>query len=267
MGLALSQEIVHMMGGVLEVESPEGKGCLFTLKVNLPEIALQNREIPKRESRYLGYLGERKKLLIVDDDQEIRSFLKGLLLSLGFETEEASDGEEALRKANQWNPDLILMDLVLPKISGLEVVYGLRQKALFRNTAIIAVSGNSGDFAKAQAEEMGCSDFISKPVEVDDLLKKIESHLTLEWISSEKVYEALPLLSPMVLPQREQVAQLYSLLVQGDLEELSVYLEELKKSRSHLSPFVKIAQGMVKEYQLKELFRFFKDLLGESDGT
>ncbi|MBU2536995.1 MAG: response regulator [Proteobacteria bacterium] len=121
--------------------------------------------------------GVGKKILIVDDNQDNRELVVKILKRCGYATCEAVDGEEALAKATSDRPDLILMDIALPKIDGLEATRQLRQMAGLMDTPIIALTAHAmkGDREKALAA--GCSDYIAKPINVRELPEQIARNL------------------------------------------------------------------------------------------
>ncbi|MDH5298843.1 MAG: response regulator [Desulfobulbaceae bacterium] len=118
-----------------------------------------------------------KKILIVDDNQDNRELVVKILKRHGYVTCEAADGEEALIKAASERPDLILMDIALPKMDGLEATRRLCQMAEMKETPIIALTAHAmkGDREKALAA--GCRDYIAKPINVRDLPEQIARNL------------------------------------------------------------------------------------------
>jgi len=118
-----------------------------------------------------------RKILIVDDNQDNRELVVKILKRYGYATCEAADGEEALAGAASDRPDLILMDIALPKIDGLEATRRLRQMAELKDTPIIALTAHAmkGDREKALAA--GCCDYITKPINVRELPEQIARNL------------------------------------------------------------------------------------------
>src|SRR5919199_3130810 len=113
LGLAISRQLVQMMGASLNVLSTLGKGSVFWLDLDLPEVD-QGADVGKVDERpIIGFKGSKRKVLVVDDKWTNRSVLVNLLEPLGFEVVEATDGLDGLAKAPEFQPDLILMDLVM----------------------------------------------------------------------------------------------------------------------------------------------------------
>jgi len=118
-----------------------------------------------------------KKILIVEDNADLIDFLKELLQSLGYETVVATDGKQAVDMASDHLPDLILMDVVLPEMNGLDAVRRIRQNPQCVSIPIIAVTARVLPKAREQCLQSGCDDFISKPFLPKQLLSRIHKLL------------------------------------------------------------------------------------------
>jgi len=128
LGLSISKRLTELMGGSLTVKSTPGQGSVFRAELELPSvIPEENISDVKNSSLITGYEGARRKILIVDDIYQNRFLLSDLLISLGFETSEADDGQKAVEKAAELQPDLILMDLFMPDMDGFEAVKIIRK--------------------------------------------------------------------------------------------------------------------------------------------
>ena len=118
-----------------------------------------------------------KKILIVDDNQDGRELVVKILKNRGYQMIEAVDGEEALEKAIAENPDLILMDISIPKIDGYEVTKRLKSQVTFKDTPIIALTAHAMKGDREKALEAGCDGYISKPIDIHELPDQIKSYL------------------------------------------------------------------------------------------
>jgi DNA-binding response OmpR family regulator len=114
----------------------------------------------------------RKKILIVEDDQEIQEFLKELLTDNGYETVAAADGLSALHYFKSHNPDLILLDLGIPKLSGEDLAIKIRK--INKDVPIIILSARDSKNSINQGLKLGADDYIPKPFMADELLEKIK---------------------------------------------------------------------------------------------
>ncbi|MAJ83444.1 MAG: DNA-binding response regulator [Flavobacteriaceae bacterium] len=115
------------------------------------------------------------KVLIVDDDPEIIEILNYNLVNSGFVTKSASNGLEAIKKAKKFIPDIILLDVMMPEMDGIEACIKIREIKILTNTRIIFLSARGEDFTQIAAFDAGADDYISKPVKPKILLKKISS--------------------------------------------------------------------------------------------
>ncbi|AXX65301.1 MAG: response regulator transcription factor [Lactobacillus sp.] len=114
------------------------------------------------------------KILIVDDEKPITDIIKYNLEKEGYETEISFDGEDALDKVEQENPDLIILDLMLPKIDGLEVA---RQVRKTKDTPIIMLTAKDSELDKVLGLEMGADDYVTKPFSNRELVARVKANL------------------------------------------------------------------------------------------
>jgi two-component system cell cycle response regulator DivK len=121
--------------------------------------------------------GLSKKILVVDDNQDSRELVVKVLKNRGYQMIEAADGEDALEKAAAENPDLILMDISIPKINGYEVTRRLKSQMNFKNTPIIALTAHAMKGDREKALEAGCDGYISKPINIHEIPDQIQSYL------------------------------------------------------------------------------------------
>ena len=136
-----------------------------------PETADATRT-PKRR-----YQAKRKRILIVEDDRLSLIVLRQLLTAQGYEILQSSEGWDGINRARNEQPDLIVMDIKLPDISGLDATLLLKKDDQTKDIPIIAVTAcvTSGD--KENALESGCDAYVPKPVNIGNLLRTVESFL------------------------------------------------------------------------------------------
>jgi CheY-like chemotaxis protein len=121
--------------------------------------------------------GETYRILIAEDFDDNRVALKLMLELSGFETLEACDGREAIEIARRDKPDLILMDITLPLIDGLQATRELRANAELNHIPIIIVSAHDNPDTREEARAAGGADYLSKPIEFDELKQLIRKYL------------------------------------------------------------------------------------------
>jgi len=117
------------------------------------------------------------KILIVDDEKNILLVLKKALQSTGYQVSTASDGVEALDKASEISPDLILLDIVLPKLNGFMVYEALKEEPKTEDIPVIFISAKSEEEDIRKAEELGAKDYLVKPIKQKELLDTVQSVL------------------------------------------------------------------------------------------
>jgi DNA-binding response OmpR family regulator len=132
--------------------------------------------VPK-EQPATGQSSVPARILIADDNPQGAELLEAYLTDSGHETKTAADGEETLRKVSQWKPDLILLDIMMPKISGFEVCKRLRADASTRDIAILMVTALDQPSDIERAVEVGTDDFLTKPINKTELLLRVRSLL------------------------------------------------------------------------------------------
>ena len=118
-----------------------------------------------------------RKILVVDDNEDGRELVVKILKNRGYQMIEAVDGEEALEKASAECPDLILLDISIPKIDGYEVTRRLKSQVKFKDTPIIALTAHAMKGDREKALEAGCDGYISKPIDIHELPDQIKSYL------------------------------------------------------------------------------------------
>jgi CheY-like chemotaxis protein len=222
-----------------------------------------------------GFKGEKRKVLVVDDKWQNRSVLVNLLLPLGFEVIEATDGHDALLKAAQFKPDVILMDLVMPVMDGFEATRQLRQVTDLKDIVVIATSASTFDSDQQQSLDSGCDDFIAKPVRAKELFELLQSHLGLEWIYEEGIgtagksnetriqtteggFAQTSTSIPLVAPSSEEVATLFEFAKIGDIKGILEGAEHLEQMDERFLPLVQELRQLAKGFQVKKIRELLK---------
>ncbi|MEA3192404.1 MAG: hypothetical protein QOD26_737 [Betaproteobacteria bacterium] len=170
-GLALARRIAELHGGTVEARS-EGvdRGSEFTLSMPLVTGAAPARPQEAPEAKRPAVA---RRVMVVDDNVDAASMLDMLLRSLGHETRVAHDGPEALRMAQEFRPEVVLLDIGMPGIDGYEVARRLRTQAKQRALRIVAVTGWGQDADRQRSREAGFDLHLVKPVDTTDLLQAL----------------------------------------------------------------------------------------------
>jgi two-component system alkaline phosphatase synthesis response regulator PhoP len=116
-----------------------------------------------------------KKILIADDEPDILEIVSYNLIMHGYEVETAKDGDQAIQKARQFNPDLIILDIMMPKKNGIEVCKILRSMPEFQQTLIVFLTALNDELSHVKGLEYGADDFISKPISPKIMVSKVNA--------------------------------------------------------------------------------------------
>jgi len=168
-GLTLVRRLVEMHDGSIEVRSDGvGKGSEFI--VRLPLISVQPEPPPKRETPQSKGLTS-CRILVVDDNKDSADSLRMLLRLKGNEVRTAYDGLSALEAAEEFRPELVLLDIGLPKLNGYDVAVRIRQQPWGRDVTLVALTGWGQDEDRRQSEEAGFNHHFVKPLDLAELEK------------------------------------------------------------------------------------------------
>jgi PAS domain S-box-containing protein len=256
LGLAISQRLLQQMSSTLQVKSEVGKGSTFCFDLIVPVVDRTLEAAPSSDRPILGYAGPRQTILVADDSVYNRSILVDLLTPLGFTVVEAADGPAVLEHVRALRPDVILMDLLMPGMTGTEAAQAIRQLEATPEMVIIATSASVLDTNREQSLLAGCDAFLPKPIRVEQLLELLAIHLRLTWCYAP----AEPRTSAptdaddtaIVVPPPAELARLFELAEIGDvlgLQARAAYLEHLDPQ---LRPFAQRLGRLAGRFELEQ---------------
>ncbi len=181
--------MTQILGGDLTLSSQLGRGSTFRVRMMMSRA--QPKDPGPTERTIRGYTGDRRTILIVDDDQAHCGCVEEVLAPLGFTLFVASDGPECLELAARCSPDLIMLDISMPGLNGWDVAHRLRADGV-ADVAIMMVSSEAQEFSAHALSANGVSDhphddYLIKPFELHELFDRIQTLLDLNW-----VYDAVP---------------------------------------------------------------------------
>ena len=252
LGLAISRHLVRLMGGEIRVQSRSGEASLFSFELDL---LVRDRPVvragPVRVAS--GYHGPRKTVLIVDDVLQNRLMPMQSLSELGFEVAQASNGQEGLELAARLKPDLILMDVMMPVMDGLEAIRRIRARPDLAHLPVIAVSASTSPADEARSLAAGASAFIAKPIHIDTMLHVIGEHLALRWVYEERA--AIPdgtenfSSDALVIPSPEEIEALHYLAQVGNMRDIRDRAEQLRVVDSRYAAFAARLEILAQRYE------------------
>lgn len=259
LGLTISKMLTQLMGGQLSVNSVVGKGTVFQIRLFLPQIHLAQELQAISTAHRIAYLGPRRKILVVDNEQVDREMLVNILQPLGFEMAEAANGLECLDRHISFQPDLILMDLAMPVMDGWEASYIIR-KVRQSDIPIGIVSANAFDRGLENAASIGAEDFILKPVNLSELLDWLGNRLHIEWITQpeHEKPQQLDMLTeePLIAPPQSDLDDLLSLIKVGYVRGVSKKIDEIEALDLRYGLFVSTMRKLAQQFQLAAMKKF-----------
>ncbi|TAN70748.1 MAG: PAS domain S-box protein [Methylobacter sp.] len=253
LGLVISRELVRLMGSEIFVSSKVGKGSSFWFDLDAAVVDVCGGMMPV-EQQVTGYRGPRQRVLVVDDTEVNRALLLDMLSRVGFEVVGAANGRACLDSAKTQLPDLILLDMVMPEMDGLEAARCLRSLPGLGQTPIIAVSSSASGIDVAEAMDAGVSAFLSKPIKMKRMMAQIGGLLNLDWIYALPEAEPAPQSKPdewLDAPPMEDMQVLHQLALEGSMKDIihqTVHLEELDE---RYRPFAEQLRKLSQDYQSK----------------
>jgi signal transduction histidine kinase/CheY-like chemotaxis protein/purine-cytosine permease-like protein len=262
LGLTITRLLADIMGGDISIEKNPAGGSIFNVLLMLSKVdTLRNEHLPQR--KIFGYEGDKRSVMVVDDDANHRGLMGDLLTPLNFGVVEAPDAEACLEMISDFTPDIFLIDRQMPGMDGPELAKVLRQAGFAVPILMVTANANEDTLSDDELSQQHNSDniinayddYLIKPIRLDYLLQSLEKYLGLEWCYAPKNNEldyydasvlvlqpALPCGSKTLLPiiSKSLCAEIIHNAEIGHLSELKEIVERLD-STSTVSP-VFIAQ-------------------------
>jgi CheY-like chemotaxis protein len=256
LGLAISQQLVRLMGGTIGVASEPGKGSTFSFELTLQLADGRPATAAASPLAIVGYEGERRRLLVVDDVAQNRAVLVDLLHALGFVVAAASNGLECLVLLDSFKPDLVLMDVMMPVIDGNETTRRIRHMPAWSSLPVIAVTASASREDEARCIEAGADAFLPKPVDHDALLATIGALLSLRWTFGQAAQEPATESGELVAPPAQEIETLWQLARIGSMREIRERAAHLRTLDPAYAPFAARLDTLAQGYHSKELAAF-----------
>ncbi|MFK5970878.1 MAG: PAS domain S-box protein, partial [Candidatus Marithrix sp.] len=281
LGLSISKRLVEMMNGQISVSSISGKGSSFKVILQKVKIAITTKPILKHIP-FQQYTFENAQILVVDDIESNRNLIKEYLFQVNLTVIEAKNGQEALLLAEQYQPDLILMDLRMPVMNGHDATAHLKSNPHTAKIPIIALTASVEEKVKSHY----FNDFLSKPVNISDLLNKlfyylkydknIEPNLPIEISSEIPIIITIELKNSLIKEIIPFLAEINTAMEMDMISECANYLIILGK-KHNIAIFIQHGKQLLESAKtfniadiqkiLKELSTIIESLIGVQDAT
>jgi signal transduction histidine kinase/DNA-binding LacI/PurR family transcriptional regulator/ActR/RegA family two-component response regulator len=258
LGLTISRELVALMGGSLQVQSMLDVGSRFWFEIPLPTAEYEPSSIASVERQVIGIAGPAPKVLIVDDHPDNRAIVHDMLQPLGVVMAEAQDGHDGLNQIAGFDPDAIILDLVMPKLNGLDMIRRIRQCAAYDRIALIVSSASAYPDDRLQSLNAGAQAFIPKPIDRTTLIETLQRLLPwVEWRYAEpSAGTARP--GKDTLPSDNTLDALDELARIGDIDALQRTIDTVMQEMPQAASFVAQVQHFLDNFQIGQLQAFLK---------
>jgi signal transduction histidine kinase/DNA-binding NarL/FixJ family response regulator len=257
LGLSISRQLVRLMGSDVGVVSTPGQGSCFSFEMSA-RLVDSTQTVSQLSGQLTGYSGPRRKVMVVDDTDANRSVLTDTLQSLGFEVSQAVNGLEALISAQSSPPDLILMDVRMPVMDGLEAMRRMQQIPDLRMVPVIAVSAGVTQKEHADCTTAGAKAFLTKPIDSACMFEEIGRLLKLNWIREDPQQTTSAVsdrYERFVVPEPAQMESLHELAKAGNMRAVREKAAQLAALDETFRPFADTIAKLAQGYQSKALLR------------
>ena len=258
LGLTIAKMLIDLMGGEMKVHSTPGAGSVFRVRLFLPRVHEAPLSVGRRTPTVAprvrrGYEGERRRLLVVDNEEADRELLVQVLAPLGFELRTAASGHDALDLvAAGWRPDAMFVDLAMPGIDGWETIRRARALGL-AEAAVAIVSANA--FDKRLENDVGIApeDFFVKPVRHSELLDWLERRLALRWTDSAAAPAPPPAQPAAVLPDAASLRALEEAVGLGYFRGIMNQLDVIDAAQPECAGWTATQRALARQFQFEAM--------------
>lgn len=180
LGLYITHYLVELMQGSLIINSQLNKGTQCILSLPLP-VRQFISSAPDNYRSVIGYQGDIKTVLLVDDLKHNLDVLELMLTPLGFKVVSVNSGAACLDHLQKFSTDVVLLDMIMPVLSGIETCHRIHQLQLYNKPKVIMITANAFVEDREQCLAAGCDDFLAKPIMLNQLLEIFQAQLNLQW--------------------------------------------------------------------------------------
>jgi len=261
LGLAICVDLLRLMGSELRVRSEPGVGSSFWFDLALQAVPDGSNGTSAASHEISRVDGTGLTALIVDDDRESRVLLRDLLAPLGFALHEAANGRDGLALALERRPDVVIADIMMPKLNGIDLTRAIRQSTQLSGTLIITTSANASDDQRRQCLAAGSHAFVTKPIALDQLLATLQQLLGVVRVPSGTPADTDALdssVEPLIPLPAAELAALQDLALIGDVRAILQRAEVLVQSQPQFAPFARTLRRLTKTFQLDAIHKLLQ---------
>ncbi|WP_242056306.1 MULTISPECIES: hybrid sensor histidine kinase/response regulator [unclassified Nostoc] len=274
LGLAITRQLVQMMDSDIHVKSQVGEGSTFWFELEIPEASewVQSAMSASAE-QIIGFEDSPRTILMVDDRWENRTIITNLLQPLGFNVVEATNGKEGLAKAIALKPDLIITDLLMSEMDGFELIQHLRRTPDIQDVKIIVSSASVFETDQHRSIQAGGDEFLSKPIQVDELLQQLERHLGLKWIYKQPQSEGEIINNlvtadnqsdTLIPPAPEVLQELITLVNKGNFNAILRWADQLETTDPTFAIFANQLRQLARQFNEDAILNFLNKYIVET---
>lgn len=265
LGLSISKKMVEMLDSKIYVKSRVNEGTAFTFTLNVDGFVKDDEDISGKEKTFIykNNSDRRVKTLIVDDIAENITLLSALLKNIKADVYTASTAEEGINKFEHMDFDIIFMDILLPDLSGNEVIKEIRRNTRRNRPIVVGVSASIFKEEIQGVLDAGADDFLPKPIKVDALYILLNKYLDLNLVKEEVNFSSkLPNISvnlEKIIMPHELKAKFYEAIEQGDFIWIGDLIEEIDDEYLDIKNKLKEYLDNFDYIKIKELLEKIKD--------
>lgn len=268
LGLSITKHLVEVMGGKIRLTSSPGKGSRFDVEffdIKIASATEQRELLPRLDIRNISFV--QAKVLVADDIMSNRVLLQEALSEIGLEVITANNGKEAVKLAFDQRPALIMLDLRMPQLNGIDAAKQLKQNAKTAHIPLIALTASSNVEEYSLVVESGFDGLLSKPIEFSKMVTELSRFLesvvssrdgknydTISCnIAVDTVRQPIQLMNTLRLEVVPLLQALHKAFVVSDFKLLGENLERIGKKHKveHFSSFAANIQGLVDSFDIK----------------
>jgi CheY-like chemotaxis protein/anti-sigma regulatory factor (Ser/Thr protein kinase) len=263
LGLTIAHLLAQVMGGEITVESEVGRGTRFRVRLMLASVARPKPVLAQASAPARTYAGARRTILVADDDAAHRGLMRDILEPLGLVVLEAGDGPACLALAATRPPDLFLLDIAMPGMSGWVLAKALREAG--QTGRIAMMSANVHEISPSRGSDAPHDAIIAKPFDLRDFLECVTGLLGLDWTAGEAPAPPPPEAdSPD--PRPEHLADLLRLVRIGHVRGIEAKLAEMESGPAAPAAFIAQMRALTAAFDLRRARAVIEGLLEPADG-